>query len=97
MDPKETKKGHAPSPTVPPAKTGGSGTRQTAAAPRRRWVVGATCPLCDSPMVVVSATEKKVVVFDVRTVPMDQGLRRSYTLCDDCGILADLPKDLTIN
>jgi hypothetical protein len=58
--------------------------------------VEARCPLCGSPVLSVARTGK-VVAFDLRAIPIGQELGRGYTLCDSCGILADLPSGLTLN
>ena len=57
--------------------------------------VEARCPLCGSPVLSV-ARSGKVTAFDLRAFPIGD-LGRGYTLCDDCGGLADLPAGLTLN
>ena len=58
--------------------------------------VGARCPLCGSPVLSV-ARSGRVVAFELRTIPLSGDFSRGYTLCDDCGVLADLPAGLTLN
>ena len=58
--------------------------------------VGARCPLCGSPVLSLEPSGK-IVAFGLRTVPLVGDLGRGYTLCDDCGVLADLPAGLTFN
>jgi hypothetical protein len=38
-----------------------------------------------------------VIAFELRTIPLSNDFTRGYTLCDDCGVLADLPAGLTLN
>ena len=59
-------------------------------------LVEAHCPLCGSPVLSV-ARSGRVVAFELRTIPLGNDFGRGYTLCDDCGVLADLPAGLTIN
>ena len=56
----------------------------------------ARCPLCGSPVLSVERSGR-VVAFDLRAVPLGGELGRGYTLCDDCGVLADLPAGVTLN
>lgn len=58
--------------------------------------VQARCPLCGS-LVLSLARSGKVVTFDLRAIPLGSEFGRGYTLCDDCGVLADLPAGLTLN
>ena len=58
--------------------------------------VEARCPLCGSPVLSV-ARSGRVVAFDLRAVPLGSDFTRGYMLCDDCGVLADLPAGLTLN
>ena len=57
---------------------------------------GARCPLCGSPVLSVERSGR-VVAFELRSVPLAGEFGRGYTLCDDCGVLADLPSGLTVN
>jgi hypothetical protein len=56
----------------------------------------AQCPLCGSPVLSVSRGGH-VTTEDLRLVQIGRDHARGYTLCDDCGILANLPTDLTRN
>jgi hypothetical protein len=56
----------------------------------------ARCPLCGSPVLSL-ARSGKVLSLDLRAIPLGGEFGRGYTLCDDCGVLADLPAGLTLN
>ena len=58
--------------------------------------VQAFCPLCGSPVLSIGRTGR---VFDEDFHPVQLGPEggRAYTLCDDCGILTNLPSNLTLN
>jgi hypothetical protein len=56
----------------------------------------ARCPLCGSPVLSL-ARSGRVLSVDLRAFPLGGELGRGYTLCDDCGVLADLPPTLTLN
>ncbi len=58
--------------------------------------VGARCPLCGSPVLSLGAGGQ-VIVLDARAIQLGSDLGRGYTLCDDCGLLADLPVSSTLN
>ena len=58
--------------------------------------VEARCPLCGSPVLSV-ARSGRVFVLEVRAIQLGSESGRGYTLCDDCGVLADLPSNLTLN
>lgn len=58
--------------------------------------VGARCPLCGSPVLSLAASGR-VIELDARAIRLGGELGRGYTLCDDCGLLADLPASSTFN
>ena len=58
--------------------------------------VTACCPLCGSSVVSVSGAGR-VLSEDGHPIPLNGDRARGYMLCDDCGMLADLPTDLTLN
>ena len=58
--------------------------------------IQARCPLCGSPVLSLAASGK-VIVLDARAIQLGSELGRGYTLCDDCGLLADLPASSTLN
>jgi hypothetical protein len=58
--------------------------------------VQAQCPLCGSPVLSVSPGGR-VISEDVHPIQLGSAFGRGYSLCDDCGVLADLPPDLTLN
>jgi hypothetical protein len=58
--------------------------------------VQALCPLCGSPVLSVGRSGR-VFWEDLHPIQLGPELGRSYTLCDDCGLLANLPTNLTVN
>jgi hypothetical protein len=56
----------------------------------------ACCPLCGAPVLSVGRSGR-VLDEDLHPIQLGDELGRGYTLCDDCGILADLPANLTLN
>ena len=58
--------------------------------------IQAQCPLCGSPVLAVSRGGR-VTSQDLHPIQLGPVSGRGYTLCDDCGVLADLPTDLTLN
>jgi hypothetical protein len=56
----------------------------------------AHCPLCGTPVLSIGRGGR-VTSEDLHPILLGPEIGRGYTLCDDCGILADLPKDLTLN
>lgn len=58
--------------------------------------VQALCPLCGSPVLFVGR-RGRVFAEDLHRVQLGLESGRGYTLCDDCGVLANLPTDLTLN
>jgi hypothetical protein len=58
--------------------------------------VSARCPLCGSR--VLSVNRAGHVLSDaLHPVALGRENGSGYTLCEDCGVLADLPSDLTLN
>jgi hypothetical protein len=61
-------------------------------------VAACCCPLCGTRVLSVG-NSGRVVAAAQHAVPLhrnrDSG--EAFMLCDDCGILADLPVDLTLN
>jgi hypothetical protein len=58
--------------------------------------VQALCPLCGSPVLSVGRSGR-VFSEDLHPIQLGPEFGRGYTLCDDCGVLADLPTNLTVN
>jgi hypothetical protein len=60
--------------------------------------VDARCPVCGAPILSVGASGR-VLAMDLHLVPLRTHDRpgSGYTVCDDCGILAELTTDLTLN
>jgi hypothetical protein len=58
--------------------------------------VQALCPLCGSPVLSIGRSGR-VFAEDFRPIQLGAESGRGYTLCDDCGVLANLPTDLTLN
>jgi len=54
------------------------------------------CPLCGSP-VLSFGRGGQIEREELHPIQLGPDFARSYTLCDDCGILADLPANLTLN
>jgi hypothetical protein len=54
------------------------------------------CPLCGSPVLSLEHSGR-VLAFEMHTVRLAGDFGRGYTLCDDCGLLADIPIGLTRN
>ena len=55
------------------------------------------CPLCGSPVLTLGRGGR-VLAEDIHAVPMHRYRGgESYSLCDDCAVLAMLPTDLTVN
>lgn len=60
--------------------------------------VDACCPLCGVSILTVGR-EGTVTAGDLHPVPLHTRGRdgEGYMLCDDCGVLAELPSNLTLN
>jgi hypothetical protein len=60
--------------------------------------VDARCPLCGASVLSVGRGGR-VVSEDLHPVPIytHRGGGEGYLLCDDCGVLAALPTNLTLN
>ena len=58
--------------------------------------VSASCPLCGAPVLAVNSVGR-VESDDVHPVALGRRSSAGYTLCDGCGVLADLPTNLTLN
>jgi hypothetical protein len=58
--------------------------------------VQALCPLCGSSELSVGRSGR-VFAEDLHLVQLGPESDRGYTLCDDCGVLANLPTTLTLN
>jgi hypothetical protein len=58
--------------------------------------VQALCPLCGSPVLSVGRSGR-VFSEDLHPIQLGPEFGRGYTVCDDCGVLANLPTDLTLN
>jgi hypothetical protein len=64
------------------------------------FVVGvdARCPLCGESILSINRGGH-VETADLHPVPLyrRRGTGEGYMLCDDCGVLAELPSDITLN
>lgn len=64
------------------------------------FVVGvdARCPLCGESILSINRGGQ-VETSDLHPVPLYRrpGTGEGYMLCDDCGTLAELPADITLN
>jgi hypothetical protein len=60
--------------------------------------VDARCPVCGAPILSVGASGR-VLAQDLHLVPLRTHDTRAgqYTVCEDCGRLAELTADLTLN
>jgi hypothetical protein len=60
--------------------------------------VDARCPVCSAPILSVGA-RGQVLAQDLHLVPLRVHDSRAgqYTVCEDCGRLAELTADLTLN
>lgn len=60
--------------------------------------VDARCPVCGAPILSVGLSGR-VLAQDLHLVPLRTHDRRGgqYTVCEDCGRLAELTADLTLN
>ena len=60
--------------------------------------VDARCPLCGDSILSVGRSGR-VIAEDLHPVPLYRapGAAEGYMLCDDCGVLAELPPDITLN
>ena len=58
--------------------------------------IQAQCTLCGTPVLSIGRGGR-VASDDLHPILLRPEIGRGYTLCDDCGILADLPTDLTLN
>jgi hypothetical protein len=60
--------------------------------------VDSRCPLCGTAVLSVGRSGR-VLSEDLHPVALFRtgGSTQGYTLCDDCGVLADLPAELTLN
>jgi len=58
--------------------------------------VQAHCPLCGTSVLAI-APGGRVVSEDLHPILLDPDQGRGYMLCDGCGVLADIPTDLTFN
>jgi hypothetical protein len=60
--------------------------------------VDARCPLCGCSILSIGSGGH-VLTEDLHPVPLHKGggSGEGYMLCDDCGVLAELPSDITLN
>jgi hypothetical protein len=60
--------------------------------------VDAQCPLCGASILHIGRGGR-VQSEDLHPVPLYRlgRIGEGYMLCDDCGVLAELPRDLTLN
>jgi hypothetical protein len=59
-------------------------------------LVSATCPLCGASVLSVNP-RGRVEVESVHPVALGRLGNAGYGLCDGCGVLTDLPVNLTLN
>jgi hypothetical protein len=58
--------------------------------------IQAFCPLCGSAVLSIGRSGR-VFAEDLHPIQLGPEFGRGYSLCDDCGVLANLPTDLTLN
>jgi hypothetical protein len=58
--------------------------------------VDARCPLCGESILSIDGGGR-VTSEDLHPIALSRRAGEGYMLCDDCGMLADLPANLTIN
>jgi hypothetical protein len=81
---------------VEEVETGQPGVRKETVMGTTIAAVQALCPLCGSPVLSIGRSGR-VFAEDLHPIQIGTELGRGYTLCDDCGLLANLPTDLTRN
>ena len=59
-------------------------------------VVDARCPLCGTSIMTIGRTGR-VLSGDMHPVSLRRGHGEGYMLCDECAVLAEMPRDLTLN
>ena len=84
-----------PSPNVQSDETGRTGAQEGGIVGSYS-AVQARCPLCGSPVLSVSRGGR-VVAEGLRPILLGPDSGRGYSLCDDCGVLAFLPRTATLN
>jgi hypothetical protein len=85
-----------PSKAVEEVETGRPGLGKETVMGTTIAAVQALCPLCGSPVLSIGRYGH-VFAEDLHPIQLGPELGRGYTLCDDCGVLANLPTDLTRN
>lgn len=59
--------------------------------------VDARCPVCGSSILAVGRSGR-VLTEDLHPIPLHRRRgKEGYMVCDDCGVLAELPANLTLN
>ena len=59
--------------------------------------VDARCPVCGSSILAVGRSGR-VLTEDLHPIPLHRSRGgEGYMVCDDCGVLAELPANLTLN
>jgi hypothetical protein len=81
---------------VEPVETGRPGLGRETVMATTFAAIHALCPLCGSSVLSIGRSGH-VFAEDLRPIPLGTEAGRGYTLCDDCGVLANLPTDLTLN
>lgn len=78
--------------------TWGPGAEEVSMATTSVVAMDARCPLCESP-ILSFGLGGRVVSEDLHPVPLHRrgGAGEGYMVCDDCGVLAELPLDITLN
>jgi hypothetical protein len=60
--------------------------------------VDARCPLCGATVLSVGRSGR-ITAYELHAVPLyrNRPAGEAFMVCEDCGVLADLPTDLTLN
>ena len=76
----------------------GSGAEEVSMATTSVVAMDARCPLCGSP-ILSFGQGGRVVAEDLHAVPLHRrgGTGEGYMVCDDCGVLAEMSVELTLN
>ena len=76
----------------------GSGAEEVSMATTSVVAMDARCPLCGSP-ILSFGQGGRVVAEDLHAVPLHRGggIGEGYMVCDDCGVLAEMSAELTLN
>jgi DNA-directed RNA polymerase subunit RPC12/RpoP len=59
--------------------------------------VDARCPLCGSPILAIGRSGR-VLAEDLHAIPLyNKSRAEGYMVCEECGLLAEMSPDITLN